>query len=126
MTDVNAAAEAAYPPSQLIEDYDGDRYVDDEWGLDEMQRAAFRAGALWAATQEPEWEYGSAVQSGSDLWDEYPALDNAYDSAQRDADNWNADPDNVSNGDRCIVVRRLRSRPAGPWVPADTPNEGGK
>lgn len=44
---VLAEALRRYPPSALIEDYDGDRYVDDEWGYDECQRKAFGAGAKW-------------------------------------------------------------------------------
>lgn len=50
-------AEAAlkrYPPSMAVEDIEGtDRFVDDEWGYDEAQRAAFIAGAQWALSREP-------------------------------------------------------------------------
>ena len=34
--------------SRLIEDYDGDRFEEDEYGYDATARQAFVAGALWA------------------------------------------------------------------------------
>lgn len=51
MLDPNEEVKKAYPPSQLIEDYEGDRYVDDEWGYDEAQRKAFLAGAKFERDQ---------------------------------------------------------------------------
>jgi hypothetical protein len=37
--------------SRLIEDYDGDRYDEDEHGYDATARAAFVAGAEWQASR---------------------------------------------------------------------------
>lgn len=51
-----AEAHRRFPPSMLIEDYDGDRYVDDPYGYDECQREAFIAGAEWRAGQTPAIE----------------------------------------------------------------------
>lgn len=75
---LSEAAREKYPPSKLIEDYDGDRYVDDEWGYDECQRAAFIAGAELMAekaaevaeqiargTAHPETEYGKGYEAGA-------------------------------------------------------------
>lgn len=42
--------------SRLIEDYDGDRYEEDEYGYDETARAAFLAGAEWLARRVIESE----------------------------------------------------------------------
>jgi hypothetical protein len=52
---VSAEEEALrrYPPSMLAEDYDGDRYVDDAYGYDEAQRAAFVAGWDAALAEGP-------------------------------------------------------------------------
>jgi hypothetical protein len=51
--EAQAEALRRYPPSMPVEDYDGDRYQDDEYGYDEAQRAAFIAGWSAALTEEP-------------------------------------------------------------------------
>jgi hypothetical protein len=51
MIDPIEKAKEAYPPSQVVGDYEGDRYVDDEWGYDEAQRTAFLAGAKFEREQ---------------------------------------------------------------------------
>lgn len=48
MIDVSTKALEQFPPSMVVEDYDGDRFVDDEYGYDEAQRKAFVLGADWA------------------------------------------------------------------------------
>jgi hypothetical protein len=50
--EAQAEALLRYPPSMLVEDYDGDHYQDDEYGYDESQRAAFVAG--WDAALAEE------------------------------------------------------------------------
>lgn len=51
MIDPKTKAQEAYPPSHLVEDYEGDRYVDDEGGYDVAQRKAFLAGAKFEREQ---------------------------------------------------------------------------
>jgi hypothetical protein len=48
--DARAKAERRYA-SRVVEDYDGDRYEEDEWGFDATARSAFVEGALWAASR---------------------------------------------------------------------------
>lgn len=48
--EARAAAIERYS-SRVIEDYDGDRYDEDEYGYDATARSAFVEGALWAASR---------------------------------------------------------------------------
>lgn len=48
--EARAAAIERYS-SRVIEDYDGDRYDEDEYGYDATARSAFVKGALWAASR---------------------------------------------------------------------------
>lgn len=45
--------------SRLIEDYDGDRYDEDEYGYDATARQAFVAGALWQARSLADTDEGN-------------------------------------------------------------------
>lgn len=61
LTAATAEASERYS-SRLIEDYDGDRYDEDEYGYDATARQAFVAGALWRAStgdredQKHKWQ----------------------------------------------------------------------
>ena len=63
--------------SRLIEDYDGDRYDEDEHGCDATARAAFVDGVEWQASRPfTDEQVGAlAVFFGCDLDDSRDALD---------------------------------------------------
>lgn len=111
--EARAAAIERYS-SRVIEDYDGDRYDEDEYGYDATARSAFVKGALWAASRrEPSdtderWEYGVRDDAPTSYYG------TIVPTADLDEANFGASVD-----DRMTPVRR---RKAGPWEVV--PDEG--
>lgn len=60
--EARAAAIERYS-SRVIEDYDGDRYDEDEYGYDATARSAFVKGALWAASRREPSEASANVSN---------------------------------------------------------------
>jgi len=120
MSDVESAAQAAYPDPGKRDFPE----TEEEYELRQIERAAFRAGWVardvevaelraMLAAQETEWDYGVQWGDGGGVRGGL-TLEVAQSKASAEF------------GD--VIVRRTRGRhiEAGPWVPADTPNEGGK